>query len=73
MNLKLSWPKHHQVTHDSKDTIMLLYYNSMKNMTCRAKAHIAVVGCGGWTQYMHLPNLSRRSDAEISALVDPFD
>jgi len=38
-----------------------------------AKARIAVVGCGGWTQYMHLPNLSRRTNAEISALVDPFE
>ena len=38
-----------------------------------AKARIAVVGCGGWTQGWHLPNLSHRTDAVIAALVDPAE
>ena len=36
-------------------------------------ARIAVVGCGGWTQGWHLPNLANRADAEIAALVEPAD
>ena len=36
-------------------------------------ARVAVVGCGGWTQGWHLPNLSNRDDATIVALVDPSD
>lgn len=39
----------------------------------RAPARIAVVGCGGWTQGWHLPNLAHRDDAEIAALVEPAD
>lgn len=39
----------------------------------KAVARVAVVGCGGWTQGWHLPNLANRSDAEIVALVDPSD
>ena len=37
------------------------------------KARIAVIGCGGWTQGWHLPNLANREDAVIAALVDPSD
>jgi predicted dehydrogenase len=39
----------------------------------RKKARVAVVGCGGWAQGWHLPNLSNRADAPIVALVDPAD
>ena len=39
----------------------------------RKEARVAVVGCGGWTQGWHLPNLSHRDDATIVALVDPSD
>ena len=38
-----------------------------------APARIAVVGCGGWTQGWHLPNLANRKDAVIAALVDPAE
>jgi predicted dehydrogenase len=34
---------------------------------------LAVVGCGGWTQGWHLPNLANRSDANVVALIDPTD
>ena len=37
------------------------------------KARVAVLGCGGWTQGWHLPNLGRRADAEIVAVVDPSE
>ena len=37
----------------------------------KPKARVAVVGCGGWTQNWHLPNLANRSDCEVVALVDP--
>ena len=37
------------------------------------RARIAVVGCGGWSQGWHLPNLANRSDATIVALVEPSD
>lgn len=37
------------------------------------KARVAVVGCGGWTQGWHLPNLAHRSDAEVVAVVDPTE
>lgn len=37
----------------------------------KPKAKVAVVGCGGWTQNWHLPNLANRTDCEIVALVDP--
>lgn len=40
-------------------------------MSAKSKAHVAVVGCGGWTQGWHLPNLANRSDASIVAVVDP--
>ena len=36
-------------------------------------ARVAVVGCGGWTQGWHLPNLDNRTDAVIAALVDPAE
>lgn len=42
-------------------------------MATTTKARIAVVGCGGWTQGWHLPNLSNREDATIVAVVDPSD
>ena len=32
-----------------------------------------MVGCGGWTQGWHLPNIANRNDAELIALVDPAD
>ena len=35
-----------------------------------SRARIAVVGCGGWSQGWHLPNLANRNDATIAALVD---
>ena len=41
--------------------------------TPKRKARVAVVGCGGWTQGWHLPNLSERNDVDIVALVDPSD
>ena len=37
------------------------------------KARVAIVGCGGWSQGWHLPNLAARNDAEIVALVDRED
>ena len=37
------------------------------------RARIAVVGCGGWTQGWHLPNIANRDDAVLVALVDPSD
>lgn len=37
------------------------------------RVRIAVVGCGGWTQGWHLPNLASRSDVDIVALVDPCE
>ena len=37
------------------------------------KARVAVVGCGGWTQGWHLPNLAQRDGVEIVALVDPSE
>uniref|UniRef100_A0A7S4K568 Gfo/Idh/MocA-like oxidoreductase N-terminal domain-containing protein n=1 Tax=Odontella aurita TaxID=265563 RepID=A0A7S4K568_9STRA len=37
----------------------------------KKKARVAVVGCGGWTQGWHLPNLSHRNDVDVIALVDP--
>jgi predicted dehydrogenase len=37
------------------------------------RARVAVVGCGGWTQGWHLPNLANRDDVEIVALVEPSD
>jgi len=39
----------------------------------KAPARIAVAGCGGWTQIMHLPNLSKRDDCVITAVVDPIE
>lgn len=33
-------------------------------------ARVGVVGCGGWSQGWHLPQLRRRADATIVALVD---
>ena len=39
----------------------------------KAVANVAVVGCGGWTQGWHLPNLANRTDAKIVALVDTSD
>ncbi|MGI5131218.1 Gfo/Idh/MocA family protein [Pseudonocardia sp. CA-107938] len=32
---------------------------------------VAVVGCGWWSTYAHLPALAEHPDAEIAALVDP--
>ena len=43
------------------------------DMSEKKVARVAVVGCGGWTQGWHLPNLSDRDDATIVALVDPSD
>lgn len=37
------------------------------------RARVAVVGCGGWTQGWHLPNLAKRTDVTIVAVVDPCD
>lgn len=38
------------------------------------KARVAIVGCGGWSQGWHLPNLAARNiDAEIVALCDRED
>jgi len=37
------------------------------------RARIAVVGCGGWTQGWHLPNIANRTDAVLVALVDPSE
>ncbi|WP_219506114.1 Gfo/Idh/MocA family protein [Nonomuraea ceibae] len=34
------------------------------------KARIAVIGCGWWSTYAHLPALTARPDAEIVALAD---
>ena len=42
-----------------------------KKISKKPKAKVAVVGCGGWTQNWHLPNLANRSDCEIVAMVDP--
>jgi len=36
-------------------------------------ARIAVIGCGGWCQGWHLPNLAKREDALIVAVVDPSE
>lgn len=45
----------------------------MAARTASGPARIAVVGCGGWTQNWHLPNLANREDAVIAALVDPSE
>ena len=37
------------------------------------KARVAVLGCGGWTQGWHLPNLGNRADTEIVAVIDPCE
>jgi predicted dehydrogenase len=37
------------------------------------RARVAVVGCGGWAQGWHLPNLKNRDDVDIVALVEPSD
>ena len=37
------------------------------------KARVAVLGCGGWTQGWHLPNLGNREDTEIVAVIDPCE
>ena len=37
------------------------------------KARVAVLGCGGWTQGWHLPNLCNREDTEIVAVIDPCE
>ncbi|WP_131735456.1 Gfo/Idh/MocA family protein [Actinomadura roseirufa] len=37
----------------------------------RPPARIAVVGCGWWSTYAHLPALAAHPDARIAALVDP--
>lgn len=34
-------------------------------------ARVAVVGCGWWSTFAHLPALSRNSDADVVALADP--
>lgn len=34
-------------------------------------ARVAVVGCGWWSTFAHLPALSQNSDAEVVALADP--
>jgi len=37
------------------------------------RARIAVVGCGGWTQAHHLPNIANRNDVSLVAIVEPSD
>jgi len=41
--------------------------------TMPPKARVAVLGCGGWTQGWHLPNLANHPDAEIVAVIDPSE
>lgn len=36
-----------------------------------SRARVAVIGCGWWSTFAHLPALAERPDAEIVALVDP--
>ena len=58
----------------SQSPLMSVEYASLKTTSVSdgpKKARVAVVGCGGWTQGWHLPNLSNRTDAVIAALVDP--
>ena len=51
----------------------LVYLRRRRALPPARRARIAVVGCGGWAQGWHLPNISNRPDAQLVALVDPAD